>query len=89
MSSTDNATRIGILLAVLVPLLILGWLGARSVGVAPATAQEREFIQFVKASEVAQDPKVAAALYLAQSGFYVSRGDFCLVADTVSPTPNC
>jgi hypothetical protein len=54
---------------------ILIALGARMLGLAPATEAEHEVIQLVRASELAQLPAVRAALSAADRGLYVTNGD--------------
>lgn len=60
----------------LVATCCLVWLGLWSWGVTPANLQERAFIEELKASTLAKEPRVAAAVFAAENAMYVSRQHF-------------
>lgn len=84
----QNAGRL-ILALVAAGVVSAGGIGAWVAGVTPASQLEREFIQMTIQSDEALRPPVQAALKVASNAIYLSRQNFCAVADAVTGFPNC
>lgn len=59
------------------------YVGAAFFGVVPASHSEREFIALVRNSDLSKEPAVLASLKIVDTGLYVSKNDFRLVAESV------
>lgn len=59
----------------------LAWFFAWLLGVTPASAQERLFINELRASQVGEEPRVAGVLSAMDNSLYVSRRHFLAAAE--------
>lgn len=61
------------------------YMAAWMLGITPATAQEREFIEMARTSSMADERRVQIALKMVDKALYVSREDFQSVASAIGP----
>jgi hypothetical protein len=60
----------------------LFYLGAMFLGVTPANQDERDFVDMVRNSAVNRAPAISTALSVVDSGMYLSKSDFEIVAES-------